>query len=137
MPTEAAAEFSPWTPDSWRRRAALQQPDYPDPAALDRALAELRLLPPLVTSWEVVMLREQLAEAAVGRGFVLQGGALADWAGNTPSRGRLISRRARAFGCSRPAATWSMARSSRPRRARPIRSGSCAGMSGELGRAHG
>ncbi|ERR1017187_346226 len=78
MPTEAAAEFSPWTPDSWRRRTALQQPDYPDPAALDRALAELRLLPPLVTSWEVVMLREQLAEAAVGRGFVLQGGDCAE-----------------------------------------------------------
>jgi 3-deoxy-7-phosphoheptulonate synthase len=78
MPTEAAAESSPWTPDSWRRHKALQQPDYPDPAALHRALAELRLLPPLVTSWEIVVLREQLAEAALGRGFVLQGGDCAE-----------------------------------------------------------
>jgi 3-deoxy-7-phosphoheptulonate synthase len=78
MPTEVAADASPWTPDSWRRRTALQQPDYPDPAALHRALAELRLLPPLVTSWEIVVLREQLAEAALGRGFVLQGGDCAE-----------------------------------------------------------
>jgi 3-deoxy-7-phosphoheptulonate synthase len=78
MPTEGAAELSPWTPDSWRLRPALQQPAYPDPAALDRALDELRRLPPLVTSWEVVMLREQLAEAAAGHGFVLQGGDCAE-----------------------------------------------------------
>jgi len=78
METESAAAVSGWTPDSWRRRTALQQPDYPDPAALDRALAELRRLPPLVTSWEIVTLREQLAEAAAGRGFVLQGGDCAE-----------------------------------------------------------
>jgi 3-deoxy-7-phosphoheptulonate synthase len=78
MPTEGAAESSPWTPDSWRRRRALQQPEYPDAAALDRALAELRRLPPLVTSWEVASLREQLAEAAAGHGFVLQGGDCAE-----------------------------------------------------------
>jgi len=73
-----AAEVSPWTPDSWRTRTALQQPAYPDVAALDRALAELRQLPPLVTSWEVLSLREQLAEAALGRRFVLQGGDCAE-----------------------------------------------------------
>ena len=27
-----------WTPDSWRHRQALQQPNYPDPAAVDRVL---------------------------------------------------------------------------------------------------
>ena len=53
-----------WTLDSWRQFPALQQPEYPDPAALDRVLAELRQLPPLVVSWEIVQLREQLAEAA-------------------------------------------------------------------------
>ena len=78
MPTEAAADFSPWTPESWRLRTALQQPCYPDPSALEQALAELRLLPPLVTSWEILMLRDQLAEAAAGRGFVLQGGDCAE-----------------------------------------------------------
>jgi 3-deoxy-7-phosphoheptulonate synthase len=67
-----------WSPDSWREKPALQQPVYPDPAVLDRVLAELRVLPPLVTSWEVVKLREQLAQAAAGRQFVLQGGDCAE-----------------------------------------------------------
>lgn len=67
-----------WSPDSWRERQALQQPNYPDPAAVDRALAELRMLPPLVTSWEVLQLRAQLAEAAEGKRFVLQGGDCAE-----------------------------------------------------------
>ena len=40
--------------------------------------AELRALPPLVTSWEVSALREQIAEAAAGQRFVLQGGDCAE-----------------------------------------------------------
>ncbi len=76
-----------WTPDSWRQRQALQQPNYPDPAAVDRALAELRQLPPLVTSWEILQLRAQLAEAADGKRFVLQGGDCAErFADCTPRR---------------------------------------------------
>ena len=67
-----------WAPDSWRSRPALQQPDYPDHAALERALAALGALPPLVTSWEIAMLREQLAEAAAGKRFILQGGDCAE-----------------------------------------------------------
>ena len=67
-----------WSPDSWRARTALQQPEYPDPAALETVLAELRQLPPLVTSWEIVRLQEQLAEAARGERFVLQGGDCAE-----------------------------------------------------------
>ncbi len=78
MPLERAAEVSPWTPESWRSRPALQQPEYADPAALEGVLAELRRLPPLVTSWEVLDLREQLAEAAAGARFVLQGGDCAE-----------------------------------------------------------
>src|SRR5215467_114278 len=77
MPTESAG-VSLWTPDSWRQRPALQQPEYPDPAVLDRVLAELRQLPPLVTSWEIVGLRQQLAEAAAGKRFVLQAGDCAE-----------------------------------------------------------
>src|SRR5215475_12312246 len=67
-----------WSPDSWRNKIALQQPEYPDPAELDRVLSDLRVLPPLVTSWEIVRLRAQLAEAAQGRQFVLQGGDCAE-----------------------------------------------------------
>ena len=37
-------------------------------------LAELARLPPLVTSWEVEALKQQLAEASRGERFLLQGG---------------------------------------------------------------
>ncbi len=67
-----------WSPSSWQSRPALQQPEYPDPEELTRALAELRQLPPLVTSWEVIELREQLADAIAGRRFVLQAGDCAE-----------------------------------------------------------
>ncbi len=67
-----------WNPDSWRSRPAAQQPEYPDAAALREACRELAGLPPLVTSWEVENLRGQLAEAARGQRFLLQGGACAE-----------------------------------------------------------
>ena len=67
-----------WSPDSWQSRPVLQQAAYPDPAALEAVLAELRVLPPLVTSWEVFALRGQLAAAARGDGFLLQGGDCAE-----------------------------------------------------------
>ncbi|MGQ9916181.1 MAG: class II 3-deoxy-7-phosphoheptulonate synthase [Bryobacteraceae bacterium] len=67
-----------WSPDSWKQFPAMQQPEYPDPAALERVVAELSALPPLVTSWEIVALREHFARAAQGRSFVLQGGDCAE-----------------------------------------------------------
>jgi len=70
--------MAPWTAQSWRSRTALQQPDYPDQAALQRVLGELRELPPLVTSWEIMLLRERLAAATAGACFVLQGGDCAE-----------------------------------------------------------
>jgi 3-deoxy-7-phosphoheptulonate synthase len=82
MPLDRAADVPQWSPDSWRQRPALQQPEYPDPAALDRVLAELRQLPPLVVSWEILQLRQQLAEAAAGERFVLQGGDCAERIGD-------------------------------------------------------
>ncbi len=67
-----------WSPTSWQARPAAQQPTYPDGAALERALSELATLPPLVTSWEVEALRDQLARAAAGQAFLLQGGDCAE-----------------------------------------------------------
>src|SRR5690606_33355745 len=67
-----------WAPDSWRARPALQMPVYPDASALESALGELRKLPPLVTSWEIFSLKQQLAEAQEGRRFLLQGGDCAE-----------------------------------------------------------
>ncbi len=73
-----AAIDSTWAPDSWRGRPALQMPTYPDAAALQAALAELQQLPPLVTSWEIFALKQQLAEAQEGKRFLLQGGDCAE-----------------------------------------------------------
>ena len=67
-----------WTPTSWHEKPATQQPSYPDEAALRAAVDELSRLPPLVTSSEIELLKKQLAEAAVGSRFVLQGGDCAE-----------------------------------------------------------
>jgi 3-deoxy-7-phosphoheptulonate synthase len=67
-----------WSPTSWRALPAAQQPVYADAEALESALVRLSRLPPLVTSWEVEELRRQLAEAAHGKRFLLQGGDCAE-----------------------------------------------------------
>ena len=67
-----------WSPTSWQTKPALQQPKYPDEARLEEVLRELACLPPLVTSWEIERLKTQLAEAARGERFLLQGGDCAE-----------------------------------------------------------
>ncbi|MEZ5974535.1 MAG: 3-deoxy-7-phosphoheptulonate synthase class II [Planctomycetota bacterium] len=67
-----------WSPDSWRRFEAHQQPVYRDGQALQRVTHDLAQLPPLVTSFEVERLRELLAEAQEGRRFLLQAGDCAE-----------------------------------------------------------
>ena len=52
--------------------------DYPDEGALEAATTRLRSLPPLVTSWEIEKLKQHLADAQVGKRFVLQGGDCAE-----------------------------------------------------------
>ncbi|HEY3644164.1 MAG TPA: 3-deoxy-7-phosphoheptulonate synthase class II [Gammaproteobacteria bacterium] len=68
----------PWKPDSWRNRVAGQQPLYPDAAAAEAVVAQIRRLPPLVTWGEVDKLRGQIAEAQRGERFLLQGGDCAE-----------------------------------------------------------
>ncbi|HEX7061982.1 MAG TPA: 3-deoxy-7-phosphoheptulonate synthase class II [Woeseiaceae bacterium] len=75
--TRPAAKID-WHPASWQRRDAAQQPSYPDAAALERTVAELAKLPPLVTSWEVDALKGHIAKAQRGEAFVLQGGDCAE-----------------------------------------------------------
>jgi len=67
-----------WTPSSWRERPATQQPDWPDEAALGRALKQLADMPPLVFAGEARQLTASLAAAAEGRAFLLQAGDCAE-----------------------------------------------------------
>jgi 3-deoxy-7-phosphoheptulonate synthase len=57
---------------------AAQQPTYDDPVARERALNELRRMPPLVFAGECDDLRERLAAVARGEAFLLQGGDCAE-----------------------------------------------------------
>ncbi len=57
---------------------ACQQPSYDNASELAEVLALLRRLPPLVTSWEVDRLLEQLQEVQSGRAWLLQGGDCAE-----------------------------------------------------------
>jgi len=71
-------DSSPWSPDAWKTRLEAHQVRYADREAVDRAVAKLRSLPPLVTSWEIERLKTLLAEAEQGRRFLLQGGDCAE-----------------------------------------------------------
>ncbi len=73
-----AASTRTWSPQSWQALPAAQQPQYDDAVALQQALEELSRLPPLVTSWEILALKQQLAEAQEGRRFLLQAGDCAE-----------------------------------------------------------
>ncbi len=74
----AAKSRMTWSIDSYKSRPNPQAVAYDDAAALARATALLRRMPPLVTSWEIERLREQIAEAQLGRRFMLQGGDCAE-----------------------------------------------------------
>ncbi|HUF85418.1 MAG TPA: 3-deoxy-7-phosphoheptulonate synthase class II [Acidimicrobiia bacterium] len=67
-----------WSPDGWRSRPAVQQPEWPDAEAADGVLETLRGLPPLVFAGEARQLTESLAGAAEGRGFLLLAGDCAE-----------------------------------------------------------
>lgn len=64
--------------DLWRDLPAAQQPDWPDPAALDAVRAELGAAVPLVVGDECELLRRRLAAVARGEAFLLQGGDCAE-----------------------------------------------------------
>lgn len=67
-----------WSTTSWQEYPALQQPNWPDRAAYDAAIEELRLLPPLVVADEIRTLKGCLARACDGQAFLLQGGSCAE-----------------------------------------------------------
>ena len=67
-----------WTPGSWRSLPAAQQPEWPDPHALEQALKTLAGLPPLVFAGEARTLSSALASVAEGSAFLLQAGDCAE-----------------------------------------------------------
>jgi 3-deoxy-7-phosphoheptulonate synthase len=70
----------PFVPDlaSLHARGAAQQPRWPDPTAVDAAVAKLRSVPPLVFAGECDELKAKLAAVARGEAFLLQGGDCAE-----------------------------------------------------------
>jgi 3-deoxy-7-phosphoheptulonate synthase len=76
MTTTSTSEA--WSPDSWTRRPAAQQPEWPDTTALKEALTEIASQPPLVFAGEIRDLRERLGQVAAGDAFLLQGGDCAE-----------------------------------------------------------
>ena len=65
---------STWTPSSWRKLPAGQQPEWPDLAALAAVRERLHGLPPLVFAGEARALLAALGEVCEGRAFLLQAG---------------------------------------------------------------
>ncbi len=63
-----------WTKSSWQKFPALQQPSWPEQKAVDKVLANLATLPPLVFAGEIRSLKKLLAKAVTGDAFLLQGG---------------------------------------------------------------
>jgi 3-deoxy-7-phosphoheptulonate synthase len=81
MPTTTparAVSSRPWTPNSWRDCPIRQVPTYPDAARLADMESRLHKYPPLVFAGEARRLKAQLALAAEGKAFVLQGGDCAE-----------------------------------------------------------
>lgn len=71
-------EKETWSPDSWKKRKALQLPEYDDEGALQVALERLRKCSPLVFAGEVRSLHKQLEKACNGEAFLFMGGDCAE-----------------------------------------------------------
>lgn len=67
-----------WTPHSWQQFPILQQPNYPDAEAHAAVVKQIAQQPPLVFAKESERLKQQLADVAMGKAFLLQGGDCAE-----------------------------------------------------------
>ena len=67
-----------WTPESWKSKEAAQQPDWGDVESYNKVVQEITKYPPLVFAGEVRALKQYLADAAQGKGFLIQGGDCAE-----------------------------------------------------------
>lgn len=78
LKSTATSPSAPWSPQSWQNFALRQVPIYPDPAQLAAVKQRLANYPPLVFAGEARRLEAELARAAAGQAFVLQGGDCAE-----------------------------------------------------------
>ncbi len=90
VPVDELPELPPLPPELRRKlddalaRPAAQQPQWPDPEQVRRVRAVLESVPPITVPTEIDRLRGQLADVALGRAFMLQGGDCAEtFASNT------------------------------------------------------
>jgi 3-deoxy-7-phosphoheptulonate synthase len=67
-----------WALDTWKQFPIHQQPNWPDKAIYEKVLDEISTYPPLVFAGEVRALKQQLADATLGKGFLIQGGDCAE-----------------------------------------------------------
>lgn len=67
-----------WTPRSWRSKPARQVPNYLDSQKVLAIEEQLHRYPPLVFAGEARELRQELADVAEGKAFLLQGGDCAE-----------------------------------------------------------
>ena len=67
-----------WTANSWRDFKGLHMPEYPDATKLAETEELLGSYPPLVFAGEARSLKQDLAEVAAGKAFLLQGGDCAE-----------------------------------------------------------
>lgn len=72
------SQATTWHPASWQNFPVTQHVAYPEQQKLIEKTKELSELPPLVTEGEIEQLRLQLAQAATGKQFILQGGDCAE-----------------------------------------------------------
>ena len=67
-----------WNIDSWKKCNIKQEVQYPDEAEVKKVLDKISRLPPLVAPGEIDKLRTYLAEVALNKRFLLQGGDCAE-----------------------------------------------------------
>ncbi|MDD9951280.1 MAG: 3-deoxy-7-phosphoheptulonate synthase [Zetaproteobacteria bacterium] len=67
-----------WHATSWLTRPASQQPHYANPAHLNRVYQQLRKVTGLVSENEIEKLKQEYAEAAKGKRFIVQAGDCAE-----------------------------------------------------------
>ncbi|TGO60976.1 hypothetical protein BCON_0031g00550 [Botryotinia convoluta] len=77
-PIDSHHQVEPWSPSSWTTKPIKQDAIYEDRKNVEKSLAKLQRLPPIVTPTEIIQLKASLRDVALGKAFLLQGGDCAE-----------------------------------------------------------